>query len=68
MRVIRSVLVAILLLAGSMPMMAQTDAASGAPTGAGAWFGTFFWIGFTVLLLVAAVIIAYQAMVRPNRR
>ena len=33
----------------------------------GAWWGAGFWIGITVLLLIAVLVIAFQASKRPNR-
>lgn len=55
------------LLALAQVAAAQATREPDAGGGVGALWGAGVWIGLTILLLVAVVIIAYQAMKRPNR-
>lgn len=60
-------LVAAFLLSMAQGVAAQAAREPDAGGGAGALWGAGVWIGITILLLVGVVIIAYQAMKRPNR-
>ena len=60
-------LIGAFLLSLPPSVAAQAAREPNAGGGAGALWGAGVWIGLTILLLVGVVIIAYQAMKRPNR-
>lgn len=60
-------LIGAFLLSLAPGVAAQAAREPNAGGGAGALWGAGVWIGLTILLLVGVVIIAYQAMKRPNR-
>lgn len=68
MRCLSSIAGAVLFVLLSVVTVAAQVAADQPDTSTGAWVGTAFWIGFTLLLLFGAILIAYQSMKRPNRR
>jgi hypothetical protein len=67
MRVLSVVAGVLLAWLMSVVRVAAQVASDQPEAGAGAIFGTFFWIGFTALLLAGAAIVIYQLTKRPNR-
>lgn len=62
------ILAAVVLVLFNLATALAQVASDQPDTGIGAWVGTAFWIGITMLLLFGAALMVYVGAKRPNRR